>query len=154
MAAFGKPLLVLASALVGGGISYYAENQESEEFLQKLERFAQYAEDKIAQQEAELQRLRNEASSCQQKLDAATSALEDCNTENRFSHEEEYALLYECIFGNASGYDSYYYRSCLTKDQYYRLGHCCVEELKQLESKYQDVAAFRSSGVQLGKNCR
>lgn len=58
--AVGKPLLALASAVIGGGVCYYAENQETEEFLQKLERYVQTAEQRIASQEAELRELRVE----------------------------------------------------------------------------------------------
>lgn len=150
--AVGKPLLALASAVIGGGVCYYAENQETEEFLQKLERYVQTAEQRIASQEAELRELRVENFKSKRALDSTASELADCNSKKRYSHEEEFTLLYECVF---SGYDGYgYYYPSISKSDYYQLGSCCLEELKRLEREFPDFAEFKNSGTQLGRNCR
>lgn len=65
----------------------------------------------------------------------------------RYPIEEEFSLLYDCIFGGNGN-------SCLSESAYRRLAECCKKEIEAAEKSYSSASAFRKSGESLGGKCR
>lgn len=67
-------------------------------------------------------------------------------SDNRYSIEEEFALLWECINGGNA--------SSLSSAQYQKLAKCCANSLREIQKEYSNVKEFQKSGTALGASCR
>lgn len=177
----------LAGAIVGGGVAYYAENQESKEVE---ERSRIQAVNYLAQTTQYINELKRRADPYNEKWDSLGVAVAACKFEaeslqaavgqyerslrlaaekraqdsatqveleqkietlsrdlgsrhkGRYAMAEEFALIYECIFGRG--------RQTPTKEQYEQLAACCVEFVQRIQENFASLADFKkmaSGGV-------
>ena len=68
-------------------------------------------------------------------------------TDNRYSIEEEFTLLWACLYGND-------YDGAVTRAEFEMLAGCCVEALKEIEDEFSSAKKFINSGKRVGASCR
>lgn len=67
-------------------------------------------------------------------------------TDKRYSIEEEFALLWECLY--TQDYDG-----SVTRYEYGQRARCCAESLREIEKEFPSVKKFRHSGFSVGASC-
>ena len=68
-------------------------------------------------------------------------------TDNRYKIEEEFGLLWACLYGND-------YDGAVTWAEFEMFAGCCVEALKEIKDEFSSAKDFINSGKRVGASCR
>ena len=153
-------ICTLAGIIGGGVISYERENSESAEYLRHMDKEIEILRDradthgeywdslksviyttdslltlyKVAYREQLALIEKNEKSieDLNETLMEKNKEIEKYETKygGRYSMEKEFALLYECLYGNSNGYNSY------SSNGFSSYKECCVKAVRKLQEQY------------------
>lgn len=154
-------ICALAGIIGGGVISYERENDESARFLKHMDEEIGVLRDRadthseywdslknvIYEKDSLLKEYRIAYQAQKEKIQENESSIEILNNTvkqkdheieryetkfgGRYSMEKEFALLYECLFGNSNGFYNAYNSS-----SYSDYKECCVKAVRKLQEQY------------------